>query len=227
VNGSCSCHNYYFGPNCDQLCIDTACNIPCTCDNKSSCSGNKSVCNNDISIINQNSSLTLTVFLQGNTKIELSNININTITIQLQDLSISDSTMIFYNSSSIVSTGCINITNTILKVDLSHPPKNGKLVLFNSSSGCLHGTYNITYFNTPPCYSFSSKQNDYSLYVLILPYTCSSGIPAWEIAVIIVGIVVGLGIIFIILALTVPSIKYAIFPAQKVRYSLKHKMDDV
>jgi len=100
------------------------------------------------------------------------------------------------DTSSIISVaGCINITNVSLVVDLSKYSNLNKLVLMNSSNGCLNiESYSISFLNQPNCVQQTRNGNDsFSIYVIFTQDNCevttighSSSLPAWEIAIIVV-----------------------------------------
>jgi len=146
-----------------------------------------------------------------------------------KNLSLSNSTLVF-DSSTIYVNGCISLLNTSLTVDLSNLnniTNQEKLVLLNSSMGCLNGSsYTIHYLNQPKCYSILSEKDDNSIFLIFSKNNCNeesqkqNTFQSWEIAVIIVGSVVVLAIIFVLLALFSP-LRRKIFPHQ-----LEKKEDD-
>jgi len=212
----------FFGNNCEQKCIDSSCSVSCFCnDSYYNCSGEDSNCTNDITINNQSLSFTSTIlFIQGNISIDGSNVNLTSINLITDTfLSILNSN-IFFNSSSIISNGCINLKNTKLTIDYSNTTSSELLVLFNSSLGCLNvNNITISIVNQPKCTTFQRITDSSTLSILFQKQTnCEeqkSTIASWEIVLIIVGSIIGVAIIFIVLALAVPPIRKKNIPFRK------------
>jgi len=220
VNGDCitgvgcQCTSNFMGVNCDQICIDSNCSTFCLCDHN--CSEIKN-CNNNISITNQSLIFSENITFQGNLTIEGSNINLTSILLTtFSNISISNSNLIF-NTSAILSDECIKLSNTTITVDLSQQSSNiSKLLLLNSSLGCLSiDSYNINYLNKPKCTQLESEENAYSLYIIFVRQSYSecetienqNTISWWEIALIIVGSIVGVALIFLVLVFFYSFIK--------------------
>jgi len=220
-NGQCHCSTPFLGASCDQRCVDANCSIKCSCDSQETCYGVNIVCNNDIVVTNQNLSLlTFSNFsFGGNLTITESILDINSIDLIVQKVIYISNSTIFFNSSSIITSGCINISNTNFTINLSNNEHN--LYLLNSTSGCLNGHPNsITYLNQPKCTTLKTESNAYSLLIILSEQTncnLSQGktLQPWAIALIIVGIVIGIALIFLLIVLIVPTFREAIFPHEK------------
>jgi len=87
------------------------------------------------------------LFIPGNITFNNTNLNLTSIDIISDSYFISNS-IIFFNSSTMIANGCINISHTNFIVDLTQSNLS-TLVLLNSSSGCLNLSYSITYLNRP------------------------------------------------------------------------------
>jgi len=215
LNGSCSCQDNFVGLNCDQRCIDINCTIPCVCNDSNACSPINFTCQNNIVIKNQNFTFIPSLIqVSGNMIVDHSNIDINSNEIYFDhNITLSDSNIIF-NSSSIIAGGCINISNSIITVDLSNVSNSKSILLLNSTAGCLIETsLVIFYMNQPACSILKNETNSYSLFVIFEKQSCEQKnnlIPTWEIALIITGSIVGLGIIFVVLVLIIPSLRHCI-----------------
>jgi len=167
-------------------------------------------------------------FFQGNLSIEGSNINLTSIQLTT-DLYITIlNSNILFNSSTIISKECINLSNTTLTVDLSNTTDEGKILLLNSTSGCLNlNSFSLSYLHQPKCTILKSEEDTYSLYIIFTklqdcsPKESENQLPLWIIIVIIVGSVVGLALIFIIIVLIVPKFRKAIFPYQRESVIIK------
>jgi len=180
---------------------------------------------NNITINNQTAFvINTTIIIQGNIEINQSNINFNSIELIIdRDLTISNSTL-YFNSSSIVTKGCIYLSNVNITVDLSKIPDNeSKIVLLNSTSGCLDvNSYNLAYLNRPKCTTLTSEKDSYTLVVIFThEENCGSEsetqapFASWKIVVIVIGIVVGIAIIFVILVLSIVPLRKIFLPYEK------------
>jgi len=158
------------------------------------------------------------VFFGGNLSL------INTEILTKKNISL-NSTLIF-NSSSIVSEGCINISNSNITVLIPQNILNDEnILLLNSTQGCLNGDpFKITILNLPPCTSPQTIQNSFIFSIqLIKQSNCETGknegLEPWVIILIIVGAVLVFLVIIIIFA--VPQIRRAIFPTRAIREEMK------
>jgi len=136
-----------------------------------------------------------------------------------KDLNISNSNILF-NKSSIVSKGCINLSNATLTVDLNGANLS-KILLFNSIAGCLYGddSNSIKYLNQPECTNLEKEQNSFTLSVILVKSSCDdnikgneSPIESWIVILIIVIIILSLAIIFVVIVFSVPNLRRKIFP---------------
>jgi len=105
-----------------------------------------------------------------------------------------------------------------LQVSLHWQSSNiSKLLLLNSSSGCLSIDSNkINYLNQPKCITLKNEENSYTLSIIFIKQPdCLSNNEtpdeSWKIVLIIVGSIVGLALIFILIVLIVPSFRSKIF----------------
>jgi len=144
-------------------------------------------------------------------------INLSAVELSIdKNLTLLDSTMTF-NSSTIITKGCITISNTKIKVDLSNANiKLGQLLLMNSTSKCLTstGTFSIVYFNQPQCTQSTSELNSLALIVTFTNESnCEkSPLATWIIILIVICSVVGLAIIVIVIVvLILPDLRRKIF----------------
>jgi len=223
LNGTCNCNPNYYGVTCNEKCIDSKCSIFCLCND--TCEEEEISCMNDITINNQNFSLLFSTnySIRGNLSIDGSNLNLTSAEITTySSITISNSN-IFYSSSTIISYECIKLSNTTITVDLSQQPNISKLLLFNSTIGCLLlDSYKINYLNEPKCTTLINEENSYSFYIIFEKQPdcgakeSQNTIPSWEIALIIVGSVVGVALIFIIIVLIVPSLRRKICTQHKM-----------
>jgi len=227
-NGSCNCSMGFSGDNCDFRCFDSDCNVNCTCD-INTCSDDIIICTKDINIFNLSIPLQdLLQIIQGAITIEKSNLNITSGNIfTASSMSIADSNL-YFNSSSIISTGCINLTNSNITVDLKNTSSK-ELLLLQSKSNCLNlSSISYSYINTPHCTLPKNEENQTTLFITIsLSPTCGSEEPPFQIwiIIVIVGSILGLVILFIILVLTIPKLKYTLFPSQRIRKEMKEKLN--
>jgi len=152
-----------------------------------------------------------------------------------RNLTLINSTLNFLKSSSIITNGCINISNSNITVDLStlSLTKNDgdSILLFNSTLGCLSGNmYSITYLNKPNCTSLKSYINSYSLYVILRLSDCNETPAPFNlliIAIIILGSVIGIAIIVLALICAIPSIRHKILPYENKRKKREKQRDKV
>jgi len=216
-NGSCYCNENYFGKNCDQRCIDENCSILCYCNDSSVCIGDqdKTICDNDISIIKLNISFeSLLTQFTGDILAEGSNIILNSTEIYIsKNLTLFNSTLLF-NSSSITTEGCINISQTNFTVVLSNATIGQKIILLNSTSGCIYGEpFSITFLNQPKCTIVSSVMDSSTLAIAFVKQSkcdnsiAESSFPTWELALIVIASAVGLIIITLLLVMSIGSIR--------------------
>jgi len=160
--------------------------------------------------------------LLGNTQINESIINlIQTYLFIEKNLNLTDSSLLFV-SSNISVTGCIYLNNITLTIDLSKYSQNGtKILLLNSSSGCLSANnVNITFLNALNCLKPTSLFNSYSLIITYSNnciHTTNSNQPPGTtiIVIVIIGSVIGIVIIVLLIVFCVPSIREAILPHEK------------
>jgi len=216
------CYSNYFGNNCSEKCIDKSCNISCVCNNATLCNGSN-VCQNDITIANQVTFSSVSLGFSAN--LEILNGSVDILSSEIvtgKDVFISNSNIQF-NSSSITAEGCINITNSNITIDLSNSKVGGKISVLNSTSGCLNGSYELSFFNQTKCTLSNAVKNSYVLTIFVVPdESCVAGTPqpigTWIIVLIVViAAALVLVLTFIILALTVEKIRFKIFPRLKAR----------
>jgi len=138
----------------------------------------------------------------------VTNLNLGLVSLYTQkNIVILDSNIQLNSTSSIVSNGCINITNSQFTVDLSKTSASETIVLMNSKSGCLNITnYSISYLNEPKCGSAQTQKNSKTL-TIVISNTCPTGLAGWVIAVIIIASIVGVLLILVAIVLLVPSLR--------------------
>jgi len=219
LNGSCHCYPNYIGPNCNQICVDNQCLISCVCNDPILCHQGGIICINNITIYNLNISINSSIQFEGIILIENTNLDLSSNLFSELNITLSNSNILF-NLSSIISNSCINISHTNLTIDLSHiPPHEEKLLLLNSTIGCLIGdSYTIYYLNQPSCATLNSVKTSYSL-IIILQFGCQSlanPIEIWKIALIVVGSIVGLAVIAIMIILITTTIRKKILHKKKI-----------
>jgi len=147
----------------------------------------------------------------------------------LNNLTVSNSSLILDSSSSIVVNGCINLNNISLSVTISSSSSNQKIVLLNSSSGCFNiSNYYLDVKNIPKCTTLKNETTSSSLVILLTPNTdCNSNpssLAEWKLIVIISGSVVGFIIIVLLILLVVPQFRRKIFLTQRIREKVKSKV---
>jgi len=210
-NGFClSCIPKFFGPNCDQICIDTNCTILCYSDEPKTCK-------NNITILQIKFSFNSSIMFQGNTLIEESNFGlINSQLLFQKDIDIFNSTILF-NSSSIISEGCINLTDTNISIDLTNINSNQDQLLLNSTAGCLllGNTLKLTYVNQPSCTTVQKYIDSYALIIVLKETNCNDSLLIW--VVIVIAIIFGLTLILSVIVLVIPSLRRKIFPFVRKR----------
>jgi len=214
--------NDFFGGACNIKCIDYSCNINCTCD-PLDCDQDSTYCNGSITIENQITSFSSNyIVIHGNININQSLLNLTSIELFVDnDLTLTNSSFIF-DSSTISVSNCVDLINVSITVDLSqfsNASKEENIVLLNSSKGCLKAeSYTIAYLNQPKCSTVKNEINDYSLTVVFNKVDCETiqqnqhSNETWIILLIAIASVVGIAIIFIIIALVIPSLRTKIFP---------------
>jgi len=135
---------------------------------------------------------------------------------------------ILFNSTTIITKGCINITNSSITVDFSHVSLDlDKLLLINSTSGCLVGSLDINYINQSKCVELIENRDSYSIFVLIKKLKCdniSTQIPDWIVPVI--TLIVVLVVIIAIAIIFISPLRYKIFPRLKARKKVKQRFND-
>jgi len=226
-DGSCHCNNNFFGIYCDQRCADSKCNISCVCNETTSCSNAELICNNEIIIENQTISFSTNVeFL--NAMIGESLVNFTSLSFKiLNNLTVSDSNLLFDSSSSITVNGCINLNNISLSLTISNSSSNQKIVLLNSSSGCLNiSNYFLNITNIPKCTILKNETTSSSFTILLAPDVKCATVQSpfqWYIVVIIVGSVFGVLIILTLIVFLIPSIRHKIFVRTGIRNQVKNK----
>jgi len=176
---------------------------------------------NDFVILRESVSVTSEViFTQGILSISDSTFKVTDDQIYVdRDISIVN-TSIYFSSTTINAQGCINISNVNFTIDLSNTTlATEKLILLNSSAGCLNfGNYSISYIHQPKCFSTTSDFDSDSLYIIFTKLSsCNepekqTQMEEWKIGLIIIGIVLGVAIIFILIVLLVPFLRRKIFP---------------
>jgi len=218
-NGSCTCNDSYIGVFCNEKCIDPNCVIVCTCYSKT-CTEENIICNNSINIVSNSIYLEnySQLNIQGNITIDGSNLNLTSLQLTSNSFIIISNSNIMFNSTTFYSKECINISNTNFTIDLSQNESTNSLLLLQSAGGCLNVTsYSIKFLNQPNCKTLKIEKNSSSLVIIFNEQTnCGAEnqfqLNTLEIVLIIIGSIVVLVIIFIILALTIPSLKDIIFP---------------
>jgi len=225
-----NCYCNYLGQLCDQKCVDSNCSLPCLCNDSNSCEENENIiCMNDITVSNQTATFSFgTQFIiEGDLTIEGSNLNLSSILlISDSNITLSNS-IISLNSSTIVSKECINLSKTNFLVYLPPSHIKDKLLLINSTIGCLNiDSLSITYSNEQPkCTNLQIGNDSYSIFILFKETNCEeplteTPLPVWEIALIIVVSVIGLAIIIVVITMLIPSIRSQIFRKKKdINYS--------
>jgi len=204
-NGSCSCDNNYMGKNCDEICLTTNCLTSCIC--------------------NPLDQEQLINFIEGNITQSMLNIT-STVLFVYKNFSLSSISLNFDSSSSIVVDGCFSIKNVSLTLNLKNTTSK-TIILLKSTSGCFNvDGYSIKYINEPLCTTAKTELDEDSLFVTLSENNnCDdnkiSSLPAWEIALIIGGSIIGIVIIVIVIVILVPSIRRKIFVTEDVKIS-KH-----
>jgi len=203
TNGSCKCFPQFTGVQCDQRCINSDCTTTCVCNDATLCQI-QNLCNdnnetfsnsNNISIDSTNATITfINLNIYYSFILAIGNINIlgnltssgsyiNATDSQYfvkGDLSLSNVSILFSNSSLIVD-GCIYLNNnTQINVDLSPyiKYKQNTITLMTSKNDCLmkEVTLTIIYSNKGPCDEVQQQEDTDTLSLILHFSTCSSSI---------------------------------------------------
>jgi len=139
------------------------------------------------------------------------------------------------SSSTIISKDCINLSNTTLIVDLSNATNLKNLLLLNSTSGCLKlSSFSISYLNEPKCVTLQEEEDNYSFSIIFKQSNSdcmkdmgvAPSIQEWIIIlIIIVASIIGIALIFIVLALSIRPLRILIFPKRNPRDKIKTKIE--
>jgi len=223
-----NCYPGFTGPICDQRCIDANCSIICQCFD--TCESSEVICFNNVTInittiISNSTTINGTLIIINGSQVDLNSSQL----VIFENVTLNAS-ILFSGLSSITSKECITLNNVNFTLDLSHTSSNqGKLLLLNSTAGCLNGTYEISYLNKPKCTNLISEKDASSLYIIFVQDTAceerlsQSPLANWIIAVIIIGSVIGLAIIVAVIIFTVPSLRKKILPHEKGRNMKQEK----
>jgi len=229
-NGTCLCFEGFIGDNCNQMCVnngDDDCSIKCNCPDSGSC--NTSNCIESLIIYRTSCLISSALILEGNTRVDESTMILSSMTLVVEkSMNVSNSTIVF-QSSSILVDGCVNLSNTSITVNLENTSiTNGdKILLFNSSSGCLNAsTLQLSILNQENCASYSYETTSYSLTIFIHRQSCEEkpNINDWIVAVVLISAILCVAIFFIIFVYLHKPTRAIFFPTKKAREDMNKRI---
>jgi len=189
--GICSCFTGFTGPQCDQKCFDSSCNISCSCD--ANCVAQNDSCTQPLVVTNATLILNLpslpvlnilssNLTLKGVIKIKEGESTINDTIVEIDanstiqfggNFSLSSSDLFMDSNTSIEVANCITINNSTITVDL-HNYTASELKLISSQCTSLSPNSKIIYTNVPhgTCPRVQEVQN--AILILLLCETSNA-----------------------------------------------------